>query len=117
VCTQSCDLCQDAEAAAVVKVTKPVTSFQFKTSKLDCKFNKMVVFRLIARQMSRFTMGRSSIKIQPQVCRPLSTSRPFEALYFTKKHEWVNVETENLGTIGISDYAQEALGDIGTYHQ
>ncbi len=32
-------------------------------------------------------------------------------LYFTKKHEWVKVEGEH-ATIGISDYAQEQLGDI-----
>ncbi len=30
---------------------------------------------------------------------------------YTKEHEWVNVE-ENVATIGITDYAQEALGDI-----
>lgn len=32
-------------------------------------------------------------------------------LFFTKKHEWVNVDGEH-ATIGISDYAQEQLGDI-----
>ena len=30
---------------------------------------------------------------------------------FTKKHEWVLVDG-NSGTIGISNYAQEALGDV-----
>lgn len=34
-----------------------------------------------------------------------------EGLYYTKEHEWVKVE-ENVGTIGITHYAQEALGDI-----
>jgi glycine cleavage system H protein len=33
------------------------------------------------------------------------------SLYFTKEHEWVRVEG-NIGTVGISDHAQEALGDI-----
>ena len=32
-------------------------------------------------------------------------------LYYTKKHEWVHVEGE-IGTVGISDYAQEELGDV-----
>ncbi len=32
-------------------------------------------------------------------------------LFFTKKHEWVNVDGDH-ATIGISDYAQEQLGDI-----
>ena len=30
---------------------------------------------------------------------------------FTKEHEWINIE-DNIGTVGISDYAQSALGDI-----
>ena len=31
--------------------------------------------------------------------------------YFTKEHEWIDVAGE-IGTIGISDYAQSQLGDI-----
>ncbi|CAG9770966.1 unnamed protein product [Ceutorhynchus assimilis] len=30
---------------------------------------------------------------------------------FTEKHEWVKLDGK-IGTIGISDYAQEALGDV-----
>jgi glycine cleavage system H protein len=33
------------------------------------------------------------------------------SLYFTKEHEWVRVEGD-VATVGISDHAQEALGDI-----
>ncbi|KAM6942533.1 glycine cleavage system protein H (aminomethyl carrier), b [Xenentodon cancila] len=33
------------------------------------------------------------------------------ALKFTEKHEWVQVEG-GIGTVGISSYAQEALGDV-----
>ena len=32
-------------------------------------------------------------------------------LYFTREHEWLRVE-DDVATIGISDHAQEALGDI-----
>ena len=32
-------------------------------------------------------------------------------MQYTKEHEWILVEGDN-GTIGISDYAQEQLGDI-----
>ena len=31
--------------------------------------------------------------------------------YFTDEHEWIDVEGE-IATVGISDYAQEQLGDI-----
>ncbi|HKP33186.1 MAG TPA: glycine cleavage system protein GcvH [Sphingomicrobium sp.] len=33
------------------------------------------------------------------------------SLYFTKEHEWIRVEG-NTATIGISNHAQEQLGDI-----
>ena len=33
------------------------------------------------------------------------------SLYFTKDHEWVRVEGDT-ATVGISNHAQEALGDI-----
>ena len=34
-----------------------------------------------------------------------------EQLLYSKEHEWVSIEGK-IATIGISDYAQEALGDI-----
>ena len=33
------------------------------------------------------------------------------SLYFTKEHEWIRVEGDT-ATVGISDHAQHALGDI-----
>ena len=33
------------------------------------------------------------------------------SLYFTKEHEWIRVEGD-VATVGISDHAQEAPGDI-----
>jgi glycine cleavage system H protein len=33
------------------------------------------------------------------------------SLYFTKEHEWVRVDGD-VATVGISNHAQEALGDI-----
>ncbi|HVI53266.1 MAG TPA: glycine cleavage system protein GcvH [Candidatus Sulfotelmatobacter sp.] len=32
-------------------------------------------------------------------------------LYFTEDHEWISVDGD-VGTVGITDYAQHALGDI-----
>ena len=32
-------------------------------------------------------------------------------IYYSEDHEWINVEV-NSGTVGITDYAQNALGDI-----
>lgn len=31
---------------------------------------------------------------------------------FTKSHEWLRVESDGTATIGITDYAQNALGDL-----
>ncbi len=33
------------------------------------------------------------------------------SLYFTREHEWIRVE-RGMATVGISDHAQQALGDI-----
>uniref|UniRef100_A0A3P9I3Y6 Glycine cleavage system H protein n=1 Tax=Oryzias latipes TaxID=8090 RepID=A0A3P9I3Y6_ORYLA len=41
-----------------------------------------------------------------------SSSRFSAALKFTDKHEWVRVEDDGIGTVGISNFAQEALGDV-----
>ncbi|XP_030622090.1 glycine cleavage system protein H (aminomethyl carrier), b [Chanos chanos] len=49
---------------------------------------------------------------QANVARTLSTTCHLsEALKFTDKHEWVRVEG-GTGTVGISKFAQEALGDV-----
>jgi len=34
------------------------------------------------------------------------------AARFTKDHEWITVDTNNIGTVGITDHAQRALSDI-----
>ena len=35
-----------------------------------------------------------------------------ENLLYTKDHEWVRLDEDDTATIGITDYAQESLGDI-----
>jgi glycine cleavage system H protein len=35
-----------------------------------------------------------------------------EALLYTKDHEWIQVHDDGTATVGITDYAQESLGDI-----
>ena len=39
------------------------------------------------------------------------SNKVIENLYYTKSDEWLKVE-EGIGTIGITDYAQDQLGDI-----
>jgi len=35
-----------------------------------------------------------------------------EGIKFTKEHEWILISSAGLATVGISDFAQEQLGDI-----
>jgi glycine cleavage system H protein len=35
-----------------------------------------------------------------------------EDLRYTENHEWIRVESDGAVTVGISEYAQDALGDI-----
>ena len=37
---------------------------------------------------------------------------PEAKLKFTKEHEWISITNEGLAVIGITDFAQEQLGDI-----
>ena len=39
------------------------------------------------------------------------SNKVIENLYYTKSDEWLKVE-DSMGTIGITDYAQDQLGDI-----
>ncbi|XP_037538784.1 glycine cleavage system H protein, mitochondrial [Nematolebias whitei] len=41
-----------------------------------------------------------------------SSSRTSAALKFTDKHEWIRVDDNGVGTVGISEFAQNALGDV-----
>ncbi len=34
------------------------------------------------------------------------------ALHYTQDHEWIRVEADGTATVGITDHAQDALGDI-----
>ena len=35
-----------------------------------------------------------------------------EALLYTKDHEWIKLHEDSMATVGITDFAQESLGDI-----
>lgn len=40
-----------------------------------------------------------------------SSPEIIDHFWYTKEHEWINLE-DNVGTMGITDYAQNALGDV-----
>lgn len=68
----------------------------------------------VPRLSSLLACRRLVTSVRPSVVAPsrqLSTSIPILDRYFTKKHEWVNVEGTK-GTVGVSAYAADALGDI-----
>lgn len=39
-------------------------------------------------------------------------SKSAAELKYAKTHEWVRVDADGLATVGISDFAQDALGDV-----
>lgn len=73
--------------------------------------SRMFVPRVLAKSLN----GINNIKVFSQVKtrRKLlhSTAVLLGERRFTDKHEWVQVDGK-VGTIGISKYAQEALGDV-----
>jgi len=38
--------------------------------------------------------------------------REKESLLYTKEHEWISRETDDLATVGITQYAQKELGEV-----
>lgn len=60
-------------------------------------------------------LGLKRAVVLGQNGRGLQSGRDFirfaSTLYYTKRHEWVKVE-DGRGIVGISDYAQESLGDV-----
>jgi len=73
-------------------------------SKELSKVNSMAsrVITLCARVPSRLAIPK----------RQFSLSSSKLERYFTEKHEWVSVSGGNTGTVGISQHAQDALGDV-----
>jgi len=72
------------------------------------------VFRNFVNLTSRIaTANFRNVNPQwPISCRLLSyTSQRLSVKKYTDKHEWVAIDGK-IGTIGITDYAQESLGDI-----
>jgi len=89
-----------------------------KTGIKNLNFNKNSL-TFISSIQCLTNLGRSACKpnLNSAICigthRSLSTSPVYlddATLYFTKKHEWVSV-VGNMGTVGITDYAQQALGN------
>ncbi|XP_067854192.1 glycine cleavage system H protein, mitochondrial-like [Heptranchias perlo] len=78
---------------------------------LRCVSNLRVVASLCLHSTATWQPSHRTVRIAGPL-RSLSTARPaLSARKFTDKHEWVTVEN-GIGTVGISNYAQEALGDV-----
>ena len=52
------------------------------------------------------------IRVQPPFYKRESDEAKRPSLLFTSTHEWVRLEEEGLVCIGITDFAQESLGDV-----
>ncbi|XP_054013107.1 glycine cleavage system H protein, mitochondrial [Hylaeus anthracinus] len=75
-------------------------------------------------QMAKYTtrtfsyIGKDSLLTSPvskvalRVSRSIATTRCLNAeRLYTEKHEWITIDG-NVGIVGISNYAQESLGDV-----
>jgi len=69
-----------------------------------CTLTAVKRMNMIRNQISGTAFQRIS-------SRSFSMSNSLLERYYTPKHEWVNVEG-NVGTVGVSKYAADALGDV-----
>ncbi|KOC63404.1 Glycine cleavage system H protein, mitochondrial [Habropoda laboriosa] len=78
----------------------------------------------VLAQMAKYTVQKfprnskenlfslSTPKVQLHASRSITTTRCLNAeKLYTEKHEWIRIDGK-IGTVGISNYAQESLGDI-----
>ncbi|XP_048755750.1 glycine cleavage system H protein-like [Ostrea edulis] len=71
-----------------------------------------VLGRCVLGQLNRLRTYRNIAKVTSAQSRNISFSqRLLGVKYFTEKHEWVEVNGD-IGTIGISDFAQDQLGEV-----
>ncbi|XP_005105587.1 glycine cleavage system H protein [Aplysia californica] len=69
-----------------------------------------VARRLLREGNKLVFLSRNCQKVTPQK-RSFSLAKCLASRFFTEKHEWVSLEN-GTGTVGISNYAQEQLGEI-----
>ncbi|XP_066935222.1 glycine cleavage system H protein-like [Clytia hemisphaerica] len=67
-----------------------------------------VLSHIVRGSNSLLSKSRSAL---PQQKRLISLASQAYQRYFTKDHEWIDVEG-NVGTVGITDHAQAALGEL-----
>ncbi|XP_050432423.1 glycine cleavage system H protein, mitochondrial [Adelges cooleyi] len=70
---------------------------------------KFVKIGLLSR-CAAISRMQSSLMLSTNLMR-FSTSNILNDRQYTEKHEWIEVK-DNVGTVGISHYAQDALGDV-----
>ncbi|KAF4082834.1 hypothetical protein AMELA_G00132800 [Ameiurus melas] len=75
-------------------------------TRFSCNFS--VVLPTLSRTVGYQILTRTNRSTSRTFC---TTSWLSQALRFTDKHEWVRADG-HIGTVGVSAYAQEALGDV-----
>ncbi|XP_023348080.1 uncharacterized protein LOC111716819 [Eurytemora carolleeae] len=66
---------------------------------------------LSSRNIHRYIFQTEKPRLFRVNSNNLSTTTSSQEKYFTPKHEWVEVQGK-IGTVGVSKYAADALGDI-----
>jgi hypothetical protein len=78
---------------------------------LKKKFRDNIIRETMLKTLSKTANILPRISRAIPASRSLSQSTGFLSRKYSKEHEWITVEG-GIGTIGISDYAQDTLGDI-----
>uniref|UniRef100_UPI00358E1D87 glycine cleavage system H protein, mitochondrial n=1 Tax=Myxine glutinosa TaxID=7769 RepID=UPI00358E1D87 len=78
----------------------------------SCRVLRPLVAAALFRVAGQSRPSSNTISPFRSLCRGFSSNKlTAAARKFTDKHEWVLVE-EGIGTVGISHFAQESLGDV-----
>lgn len=68
------------------------------------------IFQVTKQYLARTCLVKSKLKT-PTYCQIYHQYSTDKSRRFTDRHEWITV-ADDIGTVGISQYAQESLGDV-----
>lgn len=65
-----------------------------------------VMFSLAASVRTIGRLSKDLRVLKPHIIAPFRFNSNRADLKYTEKHEWIRIKSENIGLVGITDYAQ-----------
>src|SRR5690606_35645967 len=107
-------LTQMARMAMPLAVSLPVALARLSARRSPWAMSRPNLRQLARRFLLKYAATACQLRFIPCPSHHTITAKDdllMAKIYYTEDHEWLSVEG-NIGTVGISDYAEEQLGDL-----